>query len=238
MAEDIMEVMSHAGVADHEKFVVVGHDWGSQLASRIMLHYPTRLLACVSITGTYIPPLPDKITLDQFVQQHPNFAYWKFFTDDATPSLMREKLSVFWNAVVRGGTEPSVPMSDLEGRLSADHVPLDWLRKPQIWDDADNEKYLFTYWRGGWEAPMNWYRAFLDNYEDEKVLDPLSVIQTPFLTVLAKYDPAVPTEAAEVSSALLARSSTRILPSGHWVPQEVGSELGLMIVEWLGEAEV
>lgn len=174
--------------------------------------------------------------MDEFIQQHPNFSYWKFFTADGTPSLLREKLPVFWNAVIRGAGQPAVPMSELKPRLSTDQVPPDWLRKPQIWGDEDNENYLRTYWRGGWEAPMNWYTAFLENFEDEKELDHLAIVQTPFLTILGKFDPAIPAEAADMTKGLLARSSTKILPSGHWVAQEDGVGLGTVIVEWLGTA--
>ncbi|KAJ4132453.1 hypothetical protein NW754_015269 [Fusarium falciforme] len=185
MAQDMMEILSHAGVADNEK-------------------------------------------------EHPNFSYWKFFTADGTPSLLREKLPVFWNAAVRGAAETAVPMPELETRLLTGQVPLDWLRKPQIWDDAANENYLHTYWRGGWEAPMNWYKAFLENFEDEKELDPTAIVQTPFLTILGKFDPAIPPEAADMTSSLFARASIKILESGHWVAQEDGVGLGTMIVEWLG----
>ncbi|KAJ4183086.1 hypothetical protein NW755_009934 [Fusarium falciforme] len=234
MAQDMMEILSHAGVADNEKFIVIGHDWGSQLASRVMLHHQARVSACISITGTYIPPLQKGITMDDFIQEHPNFSYWKFFTADGTPSLLREKLPVFWNAAVRGAAETAVPMPELETRLLTGQVPLDWLRKPQIWDDAANENYLHTYWRGGWEAPMNWYKAFLENFEDEKELDPTAIVQTPFLTILGKFDPAIPPEAADMTSSLFARASIKILESGHWVAQEDGVGLGTMIVEWLG----
>ncbi|CAJ0551541.1 Ff.00g114710.m01.CDS01 [Fusarium sp. VM40] len=233
MAQDMMEVLSHAGLADGDKFIVVGHDWGSQLASRIMLHHEARVSACVSITGTYIPPLQNKITMNEFIQEHPNFSYWEFFSAESTPSLLREKMPIFWNAVVRGAGEPVVPMSEIKPRLSTDRVSPDWLLKPQIWADEDNENYLRTYWRGGWEAPMNWYTAFLENFEDEKELDHLAVVQTPFLTIIGKFDAAVPPEAADSTKGLLARSSTRVLSSGHWVAQEDGVGLGTAIVEWL-----
>jgi pimeloyl-ACP methyl ester carboxylesterase len=175
--------------------------------------------------------------MDEFIQQFPNFSYWKFFVDDNTPILLREKMPVFWNAVVRGAGQPAVPMSELEPRLSTDQTPHDWLSKPQIWDDEANENYLHTYWRGGWEAPMNWYKAFLGNFEDEKDLNPLAPVQTPFLTVLGEFDPAVPAEVASKTESLLTRSSTKVLPSGHWAPQEDGVGLAAIIIEWLGSSE-
>ncbi|KAL5610616.1 hypothetical protein FOBRF1_006733 [Fusarium oxysporum] len=222
MSQDMMEVLSHAGLAEDEKFIVIGHDWGSILASRVMLHHPARVSACVSITGTYIPPLHTRITMDEFIQQFPNFSYWKFFAADGTPSLLRKRMPVFWNAVVRGAGQPAVPMSELEPRLSTDQIPSEWLSKPHIGDDRAKEAYLHAYWRGGWEAPMNWYKAFLDNFEDENGLDHLALVQTPFLTILGKFDPAVPPEAANATKGLPIRSSTKILPSGHWAAQEDG----------------
>jgi pimeloyl-ACP methyl ester carboxylesterase len=80
---------------------------------------------------------------------------------------------------------------------------------------------------------MNWYKAFLENFEDKKEFNHSATVLSPFLTILGKFDPAVPAEAANVTKRLLTRSSTKVLLSGHWVPHEDGVGLGTAIIDWL-----
>lgn len=132
-----------------------------------------------------------KITIDQFISQNPNFSYWKFFISDECPILLRRSLPIFWNAVVHTSDESVVPVAEMEGRLRAENPPPEWQQSQVLWDQGTYYAYMTTYWRGGWEAPMNWYKAFLDNYEDKLqfVGTRLDVL---FLVVLGEKDPAVP----------------------------------------------
>jgi hypothetical protein len=93
--------------------------------------------------------------------------YWKFFVSDSCPSLIRNNISLFWKCIVLTGKETVVPMSDLEGILrdaTSSSKPCVW---PTLWDQSTYDVYTNIYLRGGWEAPMNWYKAFFDNFEDE-----------------------------------------------------------------------
>lgn len=262
MSDDMSELLKHAGVnankisvrassivdapvhtsAEKEldegrgsQIVVVGHDWGSQLASRLALHHPTLVAACVSITGTYIPPMPEPLTLEAFTDKFPNFSYWHFFTSTRSHALLRTRMPIFWNTVVRTGRETAVPMSEIEPRLSKDDesTPDDWKTRPTLWDEESEARYLHAYLRGGWEAPMNWYRAFFRNYDDEKHLVANPRLQIPFLTILAENDPAVPVESAELSKAFLEKGELVVMPCGHWIGQEDGPGLGQLITDWL-----
>ncbi|KAK5047676.1 hypothetical protein LTR84_006341 [Exophiala bonariae] len=234
MSNDMAELLEHAGVGG-EKVIVVGHDWGSQLASRLVLHHATLFAACVSITGTYIPPMPQPLTLKEFTDIFPNFSYWHFFTSDRIHKLLRTRMPIFWNATIRTGSELIIPMSEIEARVSADDALAHehWRVRPILWDEDTYTRYQQNYLRGGWEAPMNWYRAFLLNFDDEKqfLADPR--IQIPFLTILAENDPAVPIEIAEASNSLLLKGKMVTMPCGHWVGQEDGPGLGRIITDWL-----
>lgn len=180
-----------------------------------------------------MPPFPEPITLSQFIAQKPNFAYWAFFTSPDCPALLRARLSVFWNAVVRGGDEPVVPMGEIEGRLRTEDPPAEWLTRPALWEqEGVYEKYLMAYWRGGWEAPMNWYKAFLRNYEDEKLFVGTK-LKAPFLIVLGEKDPAVPLQATMGTERFLTDWKVVELPCGHFVPQEVGPAVASTVIGWL-----
>ncbi|KEF62564.1 uncharacterized protein A1O9_00537 [Exophiala aquamarina CBS 119918] len=234
MSDDLAELLKHAGI-DGRKITAVGHDWGSQLASRLTLHHPSLVAGCISISAPYLPPLPQPMTLEAFTNLFPNFSYWQFFASERSHALLRTRMPIFWNAVVRTGRETAVPMSEVEHRLSTDNAstPEDWKARPSLWDEESFIHYQHTYLRGGWEGPMNWYRAFLRNHDDEKhfLADPR--IQLPFLTVLADNDPAVPVESAEASKPLLPDGELAIMTCGHWVGQEDGPGLAHIMTEWL-----
>jgi pimeloyl-ACP methyl ester carboxylesterase len=119
----------------------------------------------------------------------------------------------------------------------ASSTPTDWERCPALWDEESYQHYLITYWRGGWEAPMNWYKAFFLNFEDEKHFIKNPRIESPFLTIIAEDDPAVPVEAAETSKHLLPNGELLTIPGGHWVGQEKGPELARIVTKWLHDLE-
>jgi pimeloyl-ACP methyl ester carboxylesterase len=175
-----------------------------------------------------------KITLEQFILQNPNFSYWKFFTSAECPLLLRRRLPVFWNAVIRTGDEPVVPMAEIEGRLRAEHPPVEWQQRPGLWDQETYDAYMIAYWRGGWEAPMNRYKAFLENFEDELQFVGTK-LDAPFLIVLGEKDPAVPLQATYGTENFLANHEIVSLPCGHWVPQESGPAVVKTVIDWLGK---
>lgn len=128
-------------------------------------------------------------------------------------------------------------MSEVERRLRADKIPAAWEQRPMLWDQETYDTYSTEYWRGGWEAPMNWYKAFLDNYEDElEFVGKLLV--TPFLIVLGQNDPAVPLQAVAGSDTFLKNCKVISLPYGHWLPQESGPAIVRAVLEWLGGLEL
>lgn len=212
--------------------IVIGHDWGTHLASRLALHYPDRFLSVVLVAAPYMPPFSQPTSLDEFTKIMPNFSYWKFFTSESCPLLLRTNLAQFWKLVICTGKESPVPMSELEGILSkgtADVVPCG---RPALWDQYTSDEYTSTYLRGGWEAPMNWYKAFFDNFVDEMPFLEARFAH-PMLIIAGENDPAVPMEVVEMSEKLCTQSTMSSLPCGHWVPQEMGAELARVVIQWL-----
>jgi pimeloyl-ACP methyl ester carboxylesterase len=178
-----------------------------------------------------------KITLDQFVSQNPIFGYWKFFTSADCPLLLRRRLPIFWNAVIRTGDECVVPMAEIEDRLRAEVPPVEWQQRPVLWDQGTYDTYLTAYWRGGWEAPMNWYKAFLENFEDELQFVGTK-LESPFLIVLGEKDPAASLQATEGTDKFLANYQIILLPCGHWIPQESGSAVARTVIKWLEALQI
>ncbi|PVH67864.1 alpha/beta-hydrolase, partial [Cadophora sp. DSE1049] len=231
MCNDMVELLSNAGIEDNQqKVAIVSHDWGTHLGSRLVLHYPHRFSACVLVSAPYMPPFPQKIGLGEWTKILPNFSYWEFFSSDKCPALLREKIALFWNSTVRAGNELAVPMSELEGILTAGKSSSE---RPAMWDKATYDAYTNAYLRGGWEAPMTWYKAFFENFNDEETFIHAPRIQHPFLLVVGENDPAIPVEVAKSSEQYLASATVMSLPAGHWIPQELGAELATTVIEWL-----
>lgn len=218
--------------ADSLKLVVIAHDWGTNLASRLALHYPERLSSVVLVAAPYMPPFPQPTTLEQFTTMMPNFSYWNFFVSDACPILLRNNMAFFWKSVVCTGNETPPPMSELERMLVSGEAEKTTSGLPALWDQATYDAYTSTYLRGGWEAPMNWYKAFVDNFEDEKQFAGVK-FGHPMLMIVGSNDPAVPPRVAEQSKQFLGKAMVIHLPCGHWITQEKGAELAQLVVKWL-----
>lgn len=88
-AESMADILTNEGV---EQAVVIGHDWGSLIASRVALFFPKRTLALILVAVPYIKPGPfDLDTINIQTEQafgYSSFGYWHVFMNEK--NLLRE----------------------------------------------------------------------------------------------------------------------------------------------------
>jgi pimeloyl-ACP methyl ester carboxylesterase len=77
IAQCVVEIMSAEGV---EKAIVIGHDWGSIVGSRLALFYPSQVMALVLVAVPYWTPrsfaLDAVNTKTEKAFGFPIFGYW------------------------------------------------------------------------------------------------------------------------------------------------------------------
>lgn len=58
-----------------EPIILGGHDWGAFLAWRTAIYYPNLIRGILTFCIPFFPPQPRVITLEEFVEQLPDFKY-------------------------------------------------------------------------------------------------------------------------------------------------------------------
>ncbi|TFY71315.1 hypothetical protein EVG20_g1709 [Dentipellis fragilis] len=94
LAQDIVDIMDAEGV---QQAVIIGHDWGSRVASRIANLHPQRVRALAFLAVGYVPPNPDfdPAKLAAFVKAtygREFFGYWGFFAQPGADKVIEQNV--------------------------------------------------------------------------------------------------------------------------------------------------
>lgn len=239
MADDLAEILHHEKIA---KIVSVGHDWGALIATRMWLWHPELVVGVALLNSSYNPPIQfdlDKSTAATEKRSGlPLLAYWYFLSANDAPRLMLENIEAVWSSLHSGP-------EDWEGILCHHGVMRQFIEdnrrvpvKPYAQDSALRDDWIARFRKNGFEAPVQWYHAQLNNYhwEVEKELPKERwIISAPFLFIGATSDSIAPPKAIQYSqkAGLLPNLTTELVNCGHWQPLEVPEESASLIAKWL-----
>ena len=96
-ARSMVDILDAEGV---HKAIVVGHDWGSAIASRTAMGYSSRVLALVMVCAPYFKPGPfDVEAMNKMTEQafgKACFGYWEVFLNE--PELLTQHVSYLFDA--------------------------------------------------------------------------------------------------------------------------------------------
>ncbi|KXN86647.1 Bifunctional epoxide hydrolase 2 [Leucoagaricus sp. SymC.cos] len=133
------------GVLDHERVeqvIVVGHDLGCGVVSRLANYHPERFLGFAFFTVGYRPPDPslDKSSLNLFPTQttktigHETPGYWTFFSEDDASKIIEEHPDSYLTLMF--AKDPEV----WKNHLGPKGAFRDWLmadRRADMWIDKE-----------------------------------------------------------------------------------------------------
>ena len=204
-----------------EQAVVVGHDWGSDLAWKFALLHPDRVSAVVGISVPYVPRAPAEPTklMREYIGedfyivwiQEPGVADAALSADVRRTLATREVWNAEWAA--RHDEPPTPPWMSVE----------------------DLQLFVDEFTRTGFTGGLNWYRnldrswAYLEQFEGR-------TIDQPALFITGSRDPVrafMPHEAMTGSVTDL-RDVVIIEGAGHWVQQERPDEVNAALLGFLG----
>jgi pimeloyl-ACP methyl ester carboxylesterase len=219
--------------------VLVGHDWGANIAWACAELYPERVAAVVALSVPYRPrpPVPPTEVLRQFAPARSNAsAYPLGLTEaeldaDARRSLRRLLYALSGDAppdlVPRLFAERPASGGVLDSMPEPDQLPR-WL------SDADLDQYARAYARTGFRGALGVYRNQDRDWEQHPEIGTTGVTQ-PALFIGGRRDPAVlfgklePMEAAVPNLQKIV-----LLPNcGHWTQQERPLEVNAELLDFL-----
>jgi pimeloyl-ACP methyl ester carboxylesterase len=221
-----------------EQAVLVGHDWGANIAWACAELFPQRVAGLVALSVPYRPrpPAPPSEMLRQFIPGGPASPYPLGVTEAELEADPRRSLRRFLYAL--SGDAPP----DLVPRLFKDQAPagrvLDSMPEPEELPDwlgeQDLDEYARAYARTGFRGPLGVYRNQDRDWHEHPKVGTVGVRQ-PALFIGGRRDPAVlfgklePMEAAVPNLRRIV-----LLPNcGHWTQQERPGDVNDELLDFL-----
>lgn len=246
VTKDLVDILDHEGIATT---VVVGHDFGAFLASKMCSFQPARVSGLITLGTAYVPPSLWPFDFEQVkaiqekYQGYCSSWYFPLFMSPSGAQLIDDNLENMFTALHGGGSR----MKDVlcveggienwlgdPGSASADVLPY------AIGPDFRNE-WVGRLRRDGWSTPLNWYKALTSNLSlgaDKTAVEVGgSSVKAPYLIIAALQDPLSLAAAVQgpIMQGFLPEVDIKEVDAGHWLMLEKPPEVGKFITDWLNE---
>ena len=218
LARDVLALLDWAQA---DRGILIGHDWGADVAWKTAWMHPERVLAVAGLSVPFIPRAP------------------------APPlGLMREHLGEDFYIVwfQEPGVAEAVLSRDVRRTLATTRVwGPGWAREdedtpptPRFMSDAELAVYVEAFERTGFRGGLSYYRNIDRNWE---LTEPFGTrrIEQPALFLTGERDPVrrfMPAEAMQGWVTDL-RQSVVVPDAGHWVNQEAPEPVNEALLGWL-----
>ncbi|KAH8671608.1 Alpha/Beta hydrolase protein [Xylariales sp. PMI_506] len=245
MVQDLCEILDAEGV---DKFIPIGHDFGSWLAQRVYLINAPRCKGLVTLSVAYMPPILADVdfSLDFFLsvtEQQAGYArydYFRFFVADDCPEIMEQHAESLYH-LIHGDSPTTIRDYYCEKDAFRRYLVED--RREPVKEHArapgELEKFASRVRRDGMTGPQCWYRSMVDavQYRAEKELFKPEdlVINAPVLFIGCAQDAVATTAAVEEPAklGLLPDLTKYELDCSHYCTLERPAEIGNYIVDFL-----
>ena len=233
---DIVGLLDDVGA---ETAVIVGHDWGSVVATNLPLLHPDRVSACVAMS---VPPIPRSMVAPTESWRRAfgdSFFYILYFQEPgpADAELGRDPARTMrrmLGALRTDGDENvfvqmAAPGPDgfIDRLPEPDGLP-DWLTEDEL------NHYVEEFAASGFTGPLNWYRNFDRNWELTATA-PASRIDVPTLFIAGTADPVLGFTPRDRVRDVATGPYREVLidGAGHWLQQERPAEVNAALMEFL-----
>jgi pimeloyl-ACP methyl ester carboxylesterase len=218
MSADVIGLIDHAGV---EQAVVVGHDWGADIAWKTAWLHPERVRAVAGLSVPFVPRAP------------------------APPlEIMRENLGEDFYIVwfQEPGVAEAALERDVRRALATTRI---WNPKwaanpdedpptPAFMTDAELQVYVDAFEQTGFGSALNLYRNIDRNWEQTAAVGERRITQ-PALFLTGERDPVATFMPAQAMDGWVTdlREKVVVPGAGHWVNQEVPDAVNDALLRFL-----
>jgi pimeloyl-ACP methyl ester carboxylesterase len=227
MTRMVADVTGLLDLLGEDRAVLVGHDWGANIAWATTQLHPGRVRALVALSVPFVPrpPAPPTQILRQVAGDRFNWAL--YFQEPGTAEAEMEAdvartLRLVFSAL--SGDAPRGLAARLLGGLPVGSSLLDPVPDPghpPAWlTDGDFGNYVTAFERTGFTGALNRYRNLDRDWADLSALD-AAVIDQPTLFLGGEHDTATHfLDRRPMERAVSSLRSVIIPGSGHWIQQE------------------
>jgi pimeloyl-ACP methyl ester carboxylesterase len=234
---DVVGVVSALG---EDAAIVIGHDWGSGIASACATMRPDVFNAVALLGVPYTPRAPMRPTEAFALAGGDEEFYVSYFQE---PGRAEAEIEADVRGWLRGfyvaldGESPEAPgwFTVPSGGAMRDRLPVD-APLPSWLPEAEFDAHVAAIERGGITGPLNRYRNVDRDWEDLAAWDG-ATIEQPSIYIAGARDSSTAwlAEAIGMQSVWLpGLSGTHLIDgAGHWVQQERPDEVNELLVDWL-----
>jgi len=233
-----------------DKAIVVGHDFGAALASKMYSYNPEHVAGLITLGTAFVPPSPYPFNFEQIkamLEQYQGYCsmwYFPLFTSEDGAAKIEAHLEQMFT-VLHGGGQRMKDVLCVEGGIEAwleDDANASAAVLPYAQDPEFRKAWIDRLRHDGWTGPLNWYKAITGDVGIDAEKTALeagrNVLDVPYLFVGATQDPLAPAAAVQglQSQDLLKNVTVKNVEAGHWCMLEKPDEVGSAIVTWLDDA--
>jgi len=223
LAGDVLALLDHVGA---ERGVVIGHDWGADVAWKTAWMHPGRVLAVAGLSVPFVPRAPAP-PLELMRRGMGDEFYIVWFQ---TPGVAEQAMS---RDVWRTLATPRVWDAQWAQDTSEDPP------RPAFMSQEEFAVYVEAFERTGFAGGLAYYRNIDRNWELTAPLQGRR-IEPPALFLTGERDPVrrfMPAEAMDGWVSDL-RVNAVVPEAGHWVNQEAPEAVNRELLGWLAGIEL
>jgi epoxide hydrolase A/B len=235
------DVVGLLDAMDAERAVIVGHDWGANIAWDLAQLYPRRVAAVVALSVPYTPRPPAPTT--QMIEQFSGgaFSFVHYFQEPGVAEAeleadVRRSLLRFMYAL-SGDAPPELIPYLFTGKPAEARV-LDGMPDPEalpVWlTETDLDCYTRAFQRTGFRGALNRYRN-MDRDWEELARVANAGVEQPALFMAGERDSAILFGSVEPMKVALPNLRKVVLfpGCGHWTQQERPAEVNAELIDFL-----
>jgi pimeloyl-ACP methyl ester carboxylesterase len=214
----------------------VGHDWGALLVWQMALLVPERMRGVVALNIPFYPrpPVDPMIMMREVLG--PDFYIVNFQDSDEADRRFAAEPERYFRAMMR-----RLPVT----REAFNRIPVDRrrpfsmlatmdepLRGEDLLSDEDLRVFVDAYRRGGFTAPINWYRNWTRNWALTEGVE--QRVRIPALFIGAEDDVLIAPHHVDAMRDHVDRLEVHMLSEcGHWTQQERAASVNQLLLDWL-----
>jgi pimeloyl-ACP methyl ester carboxylesterase len=216
---DVLALMDDAGA---RRAVVIGHDWGADIAWKTAWMHPERVAAVAGLSVPFVPRAqepPLEILRRRLGEEF--YIVWFQTPGVADAALLRN---------VRRTLATTEVWSAEWARHGDERPPT-----PRFMTEEELGVYVEAFERTGFSGGLAYYRNINRNWELTAPLEERRIEQ-PSLFLCGERDPVRRFMPAEAMDGWVTDLRARVVVpgAGHWVNQEAPAEVNRALLDWLG----
>ncbi|KAI0060514.1 alpha/beta-hydrolase [Artomyces pyxidatus] len=236
LAKDVVDILDAEYVV---KAIVVGHDWGSRVASRLVDFYPERVAALAFVAVGYLQP-DHGVEYSKAAKQagYELFGYWSFFSSEGADKLVESRFDSFFGLLFPN--PPSLWVEHMGPRGACEA----WIRSdrrsplPAYLTEADKEYHREVLLEGGLAAPFCYYKVMtqgLEAADSKKIPRESAEVKQPFFFAACKQDAiCLPSRGYNsIAASVRGPVTTHEFDADHWMMLSHAEELNTALLGWL-----